>query len=111
MTWTHIGALAGGEVEHKWEKGNWGNLVLAIDPELVGPLGAFTQKVEALLARVQGAKPLPPEAGEGNIALPGERSEAKATATLASGRIRLERNLYEGLMQEYRSTGGGSREI
>lgn len=40
------GALAGGEVEKKHEQGNWGNLVIAIDPELLGPAEEFREKVQ-----------------------------------------------------------------
>jgi len=55
------GALAGGDVEEKWERRNWGNLVLAIDPEVLGQsLKGFTAKVEAVLKRVKEAKPVPP---------------------------------------------------
>jgi L-2-hydroxycarboxylate dehydrogenase (NAD+) len=100
------GALAGGDVEDKWARGNWGNLVLAIDPELVGPTDAFKAKVAALLARVQGAKPLPEAAGKGRPCLPGERSEARAAEVAATGRIKLERNVYEGLVAEFEKTGG-----
>lgn len=123
------GALAGGDVEEKWERGNWGNLVLAIDPEVLGQsLKGFAAKVEAVLKRVKEAKPVPPPmteeeeggaegrkkssgsssgsssssggaAGEGP-SLPGERSEALAAKVFQRGRIRLERSVYEGLMKE-----------
>lgn len=54
------GALAGGDVEKKWQRGNWGNLVLAIDPEVLGQsLKEFTEKVEVVLRRVKEAKPVP----------------------------------------------------
>jgi len=121
------GALAGGDVEEKWARGNWGNLVLAIDPEVLGQsLGAFTAKVEAVVRRVKEAKPVPSsmtmEKGEieegkgkgaasrvgsssssssgsapGGPSLPGERSEALAATVLKRGRICLERSVYEGL--------------
>lgn len=123
------GALAGGDVEEKWERGNWGNLVLAIDPEVLGQsLKGFTAKVEAVLKRVKEAKPVPPPmteeeegGGEGREkssgsssgsssssggaaregpSLPGERSEALAAKVFQRGRIRLERSVYEGLMKE-----------
>lgn len=96
------GALAGGDVEEdKWARGNWGNLVLAIDPSIVGPADAFKAKVEALLARVKGAKPLPEgDAAEGRPCLPGERSEARAEEVEATGKVKLERNLYEQLLAE-----------
>ncbi len=110
------GALAGGDVEDKWQRENWGNSVLAIDPEVLGqPLAAFTAKVEALVARVKAAKPVPLTAEEmqaGKTAasgpcLPGEQSEAKAASVLQRGRIRLERSVYEGLMKAERENRRG----
>ncbi len=97
------GALAGGDVEDKWARGNWGNLVLAIDPEIVGPPDVFKARVAAVLARVKGATCLPGAAGP---SLPGERSEARAEEVAATGKIKLERNLYEGLLAEFAKTGG-----
>lgn len=45
-THTHTGALAGGEVENKLERQNWGNLIIAIDPEIIGPVEDFKEKVQ-----------------------------------------------------------------
>lgn len=51
---------------------NWGNLVIALDPQLLlGGLGSFTQAADQLLARVKGARRLP---GVAEVLLPGERS-------------------------------------
>lgn len=100
------GALAGGDVEDKWERENWGNLILAIDPEVLGqPLDAFTEKVEKLLERVKRAKPVPPPAqGEGGglattpttagVTLPGERSEAKAAQVHETGMVRVDKGVF-----------------
>lgn len=52
---------------------------------------------------MKGAKRLP---GHTNIPLPGERSEEEAAQVRASGIVKLERNVYEGLMAQYRKTGG-----
>ena len=131
------GALAGGEVEDKLERQNWGNLVICIDPEIIGPPEEFKDKVQvsdrssvpffdvegsqcwtnhthrcipfqALANRIKGAKLL---AGHTNIPLPGEGSEAEAAKILASGVIRLERNLYDGLLAEYQRTGGSEVDL
>lgn len=104
------GALGGGDVEDKWAKANWGNLVLAIDPELLGPRDAFVAKVQAIVARVTGAKRFPAGSGgghaEGAPCLPGERSEARAEEVARTGMIELEKSLHEGLLAEFRRTGG-----
>lgn len=107
------GALGGGDVEDKWAGGNWGNLVLAIDPELLGPRDAFAAKVQAVLARVKGARRFPPADGgsvEGAPCLPGERSEARAEEAARTGRVKLEKSLHQQLMAEFRRTGGGLEE-
>lgn len=59
--------------------------------------------IQALANRIKGAKLLP---GHTNISLPGERSEAEAAKTIASGVIQLEKNLHDGLMAEYQKYGG-----
>jgi hypothetical protein len=41
-----LGPLAGGDVEDKHGRGNWGNLVFAIDPEMLGPADVFKDKVQ-----------------------------------------------------------------
>jgi LDH2 family malate/lactate/ureidoglycolate dehydrogenase len=60
-------------------------------------------RVQALLARVKGAKKLP---GVEDIYLPGERSEALAAEVQARGSIALEKKMWEGLQELYRATGG-----
>lgn len=47
------GPLAGGDVEDKLGRGNWGNLVFVIDPELLGPADEFKDKVEVSGKRSQ----------------------------------------------------------
>ncbi len=84
------GALAGGDVEEKWARGNWGNLVLAIDPEVLGQsLEAFTAKVETVVRRVKEAKPVPSpmtteegeqEEGKGKGAAPGGEGRGGSSA-------------------------------
>lgn len=62
-------------ITDKLESRNWGNLLLALDPALLGDAAAFKQRAAALLQRVQDARPLPGSAGP---ALPGRRGDALA---------------------------------
>lgn len=71
------GPLVGAAVADKLEAQNWGNLVLAIDPGLMGDAAAFKKQAAALLRRVQKARPLP---GWGGSTLPGRRGDALAGA-------------------------------
>lgn len=71
------GPLVGAAIADKLEARNWGNLLLAIDPGLLGDAGAFKQQAAALLRRVQEARPLP---GSGGPTLPGRRGDALAGA-------------------------------
>lgn len=54
----------------------------------------FARRAQAVLDRVKGAERQP---GVAEILLPGERSAAKAAAAAASGRIKVETNLLQGL--------------
>ena len=69
------GALAGGAVLDKGAARNWGNLLIAIDPALLGSAAAFRQRVTDLLGAVRGARPV--QAGQ-PVRLPGEASAARA---------------------------------
>ena len=71
------GPLVGAAVADKLEARNWGNLLLAIDPGLMGDAAGFKKQAAALLRRVQGARPLP---GTSGPTLPGRRGDALAGA-------------------------------
>ena len=72
------GALAGGAVLDKAAAKNWGNLLVAINPALLGSAAAFRQRVADLLGAVRGARPLT----EGQpVRLPGESSSQRAGGT------------------------------
>ncbi|KAI8467050.1 MAG: Malate/L-lactate dehydrogenase, partial [Monoraphidium minutum] len=64
------GPLVGAAVADKLEAKNWGNLVLAIDPDLLGDRDAIRARTQAVLDRVKAAPRLP---GVDEILLPGER--------------------------------------
>eukprot|EP00752_Nemacystus_decipiens_P013897 g12336.t1 len=73
---------------------NWGNLVLAVDPELMGDKAEFAAGTEAVLARIKAAKKLP---GVTEIMLPGEGGSARSAAVLAAGVATVEKNLFDGM--------------
>ncbi|CAM9588667.1 unnamed protein product, partial [Hapterophycus canaliculatus] len=73
---------------------NWGNLVLAVDPELMGDKAEFAVRRHTVLARIKGAKKLP---GVKHIMLPGEGGSTRASAAVAAGVLTLENNLYDGM--------------
>ena len=69
------GAFAGGAVLDKDNAKSWGNLVIAIQPGIMGSAEAFKQRVTDLCARVKGARRAP---GVTEVRLPGERSSQLA---------------------------------
>ncbi|CAM9326882.1 unnamed protein product [Laminaria digitata] len=73
---------------------NWGNLVLAVDPELMGDKAEFAAGTEEVLARIKGAKKLP---GVDAIMLPGEGGSARCAAVVSAGVVSVEKKLYEGM--------------
>ncbi|GIL55171.1 hypothetical protein Vafri_10770 [Volvox africanus] len=88
------GPLVGAAVADKLEERNWGNLVVAIDPGLLGDKDEIKRRVQVVLDRVRGAERLP---GVDEILLPGERGNRKANARLAAGVMPLEANLLSQL--------------
>jgi cystathionine beta-lyase len=88
------GPLVGAAVADKLEERNWGNLLLAIDPELLGDPETIRQRSQVVLDRVKSADRLP---GVQEILLPGERGSRKAQERLSSGMIPVEANLLSNL--------------
>jgi len=88
------GPLAGAAVKDKAAARNWGNLVLAVDPALLGSAEEFRNRVADVLARVKAAPCLP---GVRHIALPGERGDTLAADRLAQDRVPMEGNLWAAL--------------
>lgn len=80
-------------------KGNWGHLVFAIDPGILGDRAEFIQNVTAICRKVKSTRKLP-EVTE--IFLPGERGSLLARQRLASGEIEVEDNL----LAELRTVAG-----
>ena len=69
------GALAGGAVLDKHGARNWGNLLIAVSPSLLGSGDAFRQKVTGLAEAVRTARPLQP--GQ-PVQVPGDGSSRRA---------------------------------
>jgi L-2-hydroxycarboxylate dehydrogenase (NAD+) len=75
-------------------KTNWGHLLFAMDPGLLGDRDAFIANVLQLTNTIKSSKKLP---GVAEITLPGERGSREAQACLSSGEIEMEENLYQEL--------------
>ncbi len=81
-------------------KRDWGNLVFAIDPELLAEdLSSFQSGVSDLLARVKELKRLP---GVDEILTPGERGDHVNAAVMAVGEIEID----DGVWRELREVAG-----
>jgi L-2-hydroxycarboxylate dehydrogenase (NAD+) len=71
-------------------KGNWGHLIFAIDPDLLGDREEFQANVKLVIDRVKSTKRLP---GVDEILVPGERGSRIARECLENGEIDIEDNL------------------
>ena len=69
---------------------NWGHLVLAFDPDLLGNRDEFFNHVTTLIEKVKATKKLP---GIDEIYVPGERGNHQTDRIRISGRIEIEENL------------------
>ena len=90
------GALTGASMKDKHANKNWGSVIIAIDPKVLGPLEQFQENAEVMCARVSSAKRLP---GHENTAifLPGERGDLLEAENLAKGTIGMSQKLYDDL--------------
>lgn len=73
---------------------NAGNLMMAIDPEMLTPKDAFIKEVSSIIKRVKSARKAP---SVSEILIPGESSNQFNKAVLESGEIEIEDNLYNEL--------------
>lgn len=64
------GPLVGGAVQDKLGSRNWGNLMVALDPAILGNPEKILHDVQLMLGRVKGARKAE---GVKEIMLPGER--------------------------------------
>ncbi len=77
-------------------KMDWGNLLLAIDPELLVDGNTFVERVTSLVQRLKDAKKLP---GIDEILVPGERGDRFMEAVMEAGSIDVEDQLWISLEQ------------
>ncbi len=73
---------------------NAGNLVIAINPEILTSRETFVKEVSSIIKRIKSARKLE---GVNEILLPGERGNRLTEKNLASGEIEIEDNLYHEL--------------
>ncbi len=90
------GALTGAAMENKNEAHNWGSLVIAIDPAVMGPPEDFQASAAVMCERVKNAKRLP---GSPELFLPGERGDALAAENLALGSIPISDVIFQDLLK------------
>ena len=76
-------------------KADWGNLVFAVDPELLADdIESFKEGVSDLIARLKDRKKL---SGVDEILVPGERGDQFYEQVMATGQIELDDNLWQAL--------------
>jgi LDH2 family malate/lactate/ureidoglycolate dehydrogenase len=73
---------------------NWGNLIMAIDPELLVDSAVFKQQVSELAEAVKSKKRL---SGVDELLLPGERGDNVMKSVMQAGEIEVEDNLWDEL--------------
>lgn len=73
---------------------NAGNLVMAIDPEILTTKEAFIKEVTSIVKRIKSARRAE---GVNEILIPGERGNTFNTQVVESGEIEIEDNLYNEL--------------
>ena len=86
------GPLVGGQVIDKLGGKNWGNLMIALNPAMLGDPATIAHNVQLMLGRVKGAKKA---AGVNEIMLPGERGNRLAGMPLL---LCLHQSLYTWLV-------------
>lgn len=85
------GAMSGAAFSGRSDsKTNWGHLVFAIDPGLLGDREAFIASLSQLIHRVKNAAKLP---GVAEIFVPGERGAAMANECLKASAVEIEDKL------------------
>lgn len=73
---------------------NAGNLIMAIDPNILTPKKVFTKEVSSIIKRVKSARK---EKGVNEILIPGERGNKFNNSVIKTGKIEIEDNLYQEL--------------
>lgn len=94
MVTAFTGPLLGAGFAGIGDRTDWGNLVMAIDPELLTDTTEFKKNITRMATRVKQTKPLP---NVKEILLPGERGNKLTKARTASGEMDIETHLYNEL--------------
>ncbi len=88
--------LVGAERNADGTKLDWGNLIFAIDPELLAhDLGSFQAGLSDLLKRLKTLKRLP---GVTEIPVPGERGDSHYERVLVAGEIEMDDKVWAALL-------------
>jgi LDH2 family malate/lactate/ureidoglycolate dehydrogenase len=96
------GPLVGAAIENKLSAKNWGNLIMVIDPKMLGQAD-FEKNAAFVMNRVKNA---PKQPGVDAINLPGERGDALAAANMTSGVVDVETNLWNNLKKAAEAFSG-----
>ncbi len=94
MVTAFTGPLLGAGFAGIGDRTDWGNLVMAIDPELLTDRNEFKKNVTRLSERVKQTKTLP---GVTEVMLPSERGNKLTKERITSGQLDIEENLYNEL--------------
>jgi L-2-hydroxycarboxylate dehydrogenase (NAD+) len=97
------GALTGADMTDKEQGKNWGSLIIAIDPAILGSVEEFQQKAEEMCNRVKNAKKLPSSPSNAEIFLPGERGDLLETEQLKKGTVKVSDQLYQDILNMAKS--------
>ena len=106
------GPLVGAAHMNKLSAKNWGNLVIAVHPSMLGDAKTFYKSAGEVLQRVQNADKLP---GVKEIIIPGSKEAVLAQSRIDAGAVPLEKNMlnelrvmaanYDGMSQAGSSAG------
>ena len=89
------GPLAGASFSGQPDsKKNWGHLLFAIDPELLGDRNEFQSNIKRLIGKIKESAKL---SGVEEISIPGERGDSILKNIIDSGEIEIEHTLLEEL--------------
>jgi hypothetical protein len=97
------GPLVGAAHMNKLAAKNWGNLVIAVHPAMLGDPKTFYKSAGEVLQRVQNADKLP---GVKEIIIPGSKEAVLAQSRVDAGAVPLEKNMLGELRAMAANYGG-----
>src|SRR6202044_258234 len=83
-------ALTGGCLPGEADNKNWGNLALAIDPDLLIGRESFLKRVDQTIAHIKGLKRTDPAS---DIRVPGEWSAIRSEQAIATQEVEIDEQL------------------